>query len=537
MTRQIALVLALVGAVSSFEQKPRTVTVQVLAINDLHGNLEPPTGSGGKVNATPAGGTEYLATHLKQAEAQNPNSILVGAGDMIGASPLLSALFKDEPTVEALNAMHLSVTSIGNHELDHGPEELKRRLKDAKYQYLAANVLRKGTRATLFPSTTVRTVGGVKIGFIGETLEDSPSVIAAQSIRDLQFLEESKVANKAAARLERQGVHSIVLLIHQGGMQRVEKGADTDPNGCVDFQGDIAGIAEKLSPAIKVVISAHTHQFYNCEIAGHVVTSAGSYGRLFTRINLTIDRHSDKIVSLNAKNEVVTRDVPKDPEQTAILEKYQPREKAVADRAEGSITASIDRRGDESGSKESALGDVVADAQLAATQTADQGGAVVAFMNSGGLRADLVARDAAQGPSPVSFGDLYVVQPFGNHLTVATMTGAMIRELLEQQFHADGSATILQVSDGFSYKYRLHAEQGQHVLPGSIMLRGHPVADSDVLRIEASDFLMGGGDGLTAFRDAKDKLLGPADIDALVEYFHKHSPVAPGAQNRIERVD
>ncbi|WP_263377724.1 bifunctional metallophosphatase/5'-nucleotidase [Granulicella paludicola] len=537
MSRRFVVTLAMMAAAACVAQKTRPVTVQVLAINDLHGNLEPPTGSSGKVNATPAGGTEYLATHLKQAEKRNPNSILVGAGDMMGASPLLSALFKDEPTVEALNAMHLSVTSIGNHELDHGPDELKRRLKDAKYQYLAANVVRKDTGATLFPSTAVRIVGGVKIGLIGEILEDSPSVIAGQSIRNLRFLEESHVANEAAARLERQGVHAIVLLIHQGGMQYVEKSIDTDPNGCVGFKGEIADIAEKLSPAIKVVLSAHTHQFYNCEIAGHTVTSAGSYGRLFTRINLTINRRTDRIIALTAKNEIVTRDVPKDPTQTAILAKYEPREKAMADKVEGSITATITHRGDETGSRESALGDVVADAQLAATQAPDQGGAVIAFMNSGGLRADLVQPEGAQGPSPVSFGDLYAVQPFGNHLTVATMTGKTIRLLLEQQFHVDGSANVLQVSDGFSYKYRLHAEQSQHVLPGSIMLRGRPIADGDVLRIEASDFLMGGGDGLTAFRDAKDKLLGPADIDALVEYFHKHSPVAPGAQNRIVRMD
>jgi 5'-nucleotidase len=537
MTSRILLAFALAGACISVAQQPRTVTVQVLAINDLHGNLEPPSGSSGKVNAIPAGGAEYLATHLKQVEQENPNSILVGSGDMIGASPLVSALFKDEPTVEALNAMQLSVTSIGNHELDHGPEELRRRLEAAKYQYLAANVVVKQTGATLFPSTAVRTVGGVKIGFIGETLEDSPSVIAAQSIRDLRFLEESKVANEAAASLEQQGVHSIVLLIHQGGMQHVEKGVDTDPNGCVGFKGEIADIVEKLSPAIKVVISAHTHQFYNCEIAGHTVTSAGSYGRLFTRVNLTIDRRTDRIVSLAAKNEVVTRDVPKDPVQTAILARYQPREKEIADKTEGTITATISHRGDEAGSRESALGDVVADAQLSATQAADQGGAVIAFMNSGGLRADLVQPEGTPSPSPVSFGDLYAVQPFANHLTVATMTGEMIRRLLEQQFHADGSSTILQVSDGFSYKYRLHAEQGQHVVPGSILLHGHPIADDDQLRVEASDFLMGGGDGLTALREGKDRLVGPVDIDALVEYFHKHSPVAPGAQNRIVRVD
>lgn len=498
------------------------VAVQVLAINDLHGNLEPPVGGDGRVNSVAAGGAEYLATHLRNAEKNNPNSILVGAGDMFGASPLLSALSDEKPTIEALDAMHLSVNALGNHELDRGPAVLKERLKGSHIEYLAANTV--GGGKTLFPATTVKILGGVKVGFIGEMLENAPSVIAGASIKGLTFTDESKAANEAAAKLEREGVHTIVLLSHEGGFQHPPKGTPVDPNGCVNFAGEIKDVAEKLSPSIKVVISAHTHSFYNCEIAGHTVTSASAYGRMFTRVELSIDAKTDTLLQVTATNVVVTRDVEKDPVQTAIIAKYKPVVEKVSNQMEGATSGPISRK--ENGSGESAMGDVIADAQLAETSAPDKGGAVIAFMNSGGVRADL-----AEGP--ITFGQLYAVQPFGNRLTVHTMTGAVLKALLESQFSAAGNAQIFEVSDGFTYQYKAHAAQGEHIVPGSVMLHGRPIADTDVLRVEANDFMAAG----PAFRGATDGMIGPADVDALVDYFKAHSPVAPGPQNRIVRVD
>jgi 5'-nucleotidase len=525
------VLLALLGTYGikqGVAQHPRAVTVQLLAINDFHGNLEPPAGADGMVNQIPAGGAEYLATHLRDAVRDNPNSILVGAGDLMGASPLISGLFHDGPAIEALNAMNLAVTSIGNHEMDHGPTELVHRIEGARYQYLAANVVRTGTRGdTILPATAVRTVGGVKIGFIGETLEGTGSLIAPQSAQGLRFLEESSVANAAAARLERDGVHAIVLLIHQGGRQRPVAGP-ADPNGCANFEGDIKTVVSKLSPSIKVVISAHTHEFYNCTLAGHTVTSASSYGRMFTRVNLVIDFASDTIKSVSAKNEVVTRDVTPDPVQTAIIEKYKPGAARIADQNVGSVTGEISRTKNEAG--ESAMGDVVADAQLASTMAPENGGAEIAFMNSGGMRTGIT------GPA-VSYDNLYTAQPFSNQLTVHTMTGDMIRRLLEQQFKADGGVNILQVSEGFTYQYKLHATEGQHVVAGSIMLHGRAVAAADMVRVEASDFLIAGGDGFTIFHEGANPIVGQVDVDALADYFRSHSPVAPGPRNRIVRVD
>ena len=544
-------VLVTAGAWPGRAQRAHTVTVQLLAINDLHGNLEPPAGEDGLVNQVPAGGAEYLATHIRNAVRENPNSILVGAGDLIGASPLISGLFLDGPTINALNAMNLAITSIGNHELDHGPAELLRRVRGgclsetgcsdgekseaAHFQYLAANVVRAtGAKGPILPATAVRAVGGVKIGFIGETLQATAQLIPAASAEGLQFLEESSVANEAAARLEREGVHAIVLLIHQGGRQRPANGT-ADPNGCENFEGDLSALVNKLSPSIKLVISAHTHQFYNCEIAGHTVTSAGSFGRLFTRMNLTVNRDTGAIVILSAKNIVVTRDVPKDPVQTAILERFRPGMARVANRIVGSVSGEIGHVANEAG--ESALGDVIADAQLASVSAPDKGGAVMAFINEGGIRASIPGPAGPNGPRQVSFGDLYKLLPFANQVTVLTMTGDMIRRLLEQQFSAEGSPYILQVSDGFTYRYKLHARAGQHVVTGSLALHGRPIALADRVRVEANDFLSAGGEGFTVFREGIDRYVGPIDIDSLVEYFGAHSPVAPGPQNRIMRVD
>ena len=531
----------------------RSVAVQLLTFNDFHGNLEPPSGADGQINAIVAGGAEYLATHLANAIARNPNSIVVAAGDVIGASPFVSSLFHDEPTIEAMNAMRLAVSSVGNHEFDEGPAELLRMKRGgchphdgcqdgdgftgATFQYLSANVIRTTTRAPLFPATAVRTVGGVTIGFIGETLQGTPRIVSPAGTKGLTFLDEAATANAHAARLKRQGVHAIVLLIHQGGRQRPVEG-NPDPNGCANFSGAIDPILDKLSPDIQVVIAGHSHVFYNCRIGNRLITSAGSYGRMFTRVTLDIDTATDQITSASAVNEIVTRDVAKDPTQTRIVQKYWRLAEGSANKVVGAVTADLKRA--PNGAGESAVGDVVADAMLAATSTSQTGGAVVAFMNSGGIRADIVASARPTTPAGnVTYRALFAVQPFGNVVTVVTLTGEMIKRLLEQQFDNPraGAASILQVSSGFTYRYRMNAPAGQHVDVDSISIDGRPIAAADRLRVATLDFLVEGGGGYPALGDGTDKLVGIADIDALVAFFRTRSPIAPPAQNRIVRID
>ena len=430
-----------------------------------------------------------------------------------------------------MNALGLAVTSVGNHEFDRGVTNLLRVQRAARFQYLAANVAAAPGSAAPLPPAAVRTIGGVQVGFIGETLRGTGQIVSPDSIGGLRFLDEAEAANASAAALERQGVHAIVLLIHQGLRQHPPNGA-ADPNGCESPTGGLLPVIATLSPTIRVIVSGHTHESYNCQIDGRTVTSAGSFGRLFTRVMLTIDRSSDAIVQVDARNEIVTRDVARDPAQTAILEEYTPLAAPVANQRIGTIARAITRAKNPAG--ESALGDVIADAQLAATSAASAGGAVAAFMNPGGIRTDLGADDRRQD---VTYGELYTVQPFGNTLAVLSMTGDAIQRLLEQQFHDTGAPTILQVSRGLTYRYRLDAAAGHHIVADSLAIGGRRIAPSDRVRVAASDFLVAGGDGFTVFSEGVDRIGGSLDIDALVAYVKAHSPVSPGPQNRIVRID
>jgi 5'-nucleotidase len=596
------LVLAAVVGGQAIARGHAVVNVQLLAINDFHGNLESPTGSSGAITGTPAGGSEYLATHLVNDVAKNPNSLIVGAGDLIGASPLLSGLFHDEPTIEAMNALKLSVTSVGNHEFDEGATELLRmqnggcggadqqnkckggQFKGASFKYLSANVLQNPTKAQLaavakynaaqkaklkkhrvycakkankkkatckkkfeiklkptpkpaplLPPYAIRTVGGVKIGFIGETLKGTPQIVTPTGVAGLTFLDEASTANAYAKILQKQGVNAIVLLLHQGGAQTNL----ANINGCDGFNGDVIPIVNALSPAIKVVVSAHTHNYYNCTIAGHLVTSASSFGRMITRLNLAIDNQSDQITSATAVNEIVTRDVPKDAAQTAIIAKYKDMSSSIANRVVGSVSSDITRAPNRSG--EESLGDVIADAQLASTSPANKGGAVVAFMNPGGIRADVVANQQSGGeqPNQVTYSELFTVQPFANVMTVLTLTGQQIKDLLEQQFDnpSAGQTRFLQVSAGFTYSYKLNAPAGQHVDPASIKINGTVVDPAKQYRVAENNFLAGGGDGFSVFTKGTNQLGGDVDLDALVAYFQAKSPIGPGPQNRFTRTD
>jgi 5'-nucleotidase len=554
----IVLVAAAMSACVTLHERsgPRqtggVVTVQLLAINDLHGYLEPPSGANGRINSIEAGGAEFLATHLKNAIAEHPHSIVVAAGDLVGASPIVSSMFHDEPTIEALNAMSLAVASVGNHEFDEGYDEVLRLRRGgchprdgcqdgdgfdgARFEYLSANVVRSATRTTLFPPTAIRIVGGVKIGFIGATFSGTSQVVPPAVRRDLTFLDEAATANAHAAELKRQGVHAIVLLIHQGLRQG---GRDWDPNGCAAVSGGLESVVENLTADIPVVISGHSHAFYNCRIGGHLVTSASSYGRMITRVTIDVDSATGRIVRTSATNQIVTRDVAKDPGMSTIIGKYRTLVERTASEVVGSVAGDLVNAPNAAG--ESPLGNIVADAQLAATSAADRGGAVVAFMNRGGIRADIIAGPEASDDRPgrVTYGDLYSVQPFGNVLMTFTMSGDMIARLLEQQFDnpRPGAATVLQVSSGFTYRYRSAATAGQRVDAGSIQLNGRRIAPTDRIRVAASDFLLGGGDGFTVFAESTDPLSIVGDIEALVDYFKARSPISPPRENRIVRTD
>jgi 5'-nucleotidase len=542
----VIVALTLSAVLPAQTRSGRVVSVQILGINDFHGALETPTGANGAVGNVTAGGAPYLATHLARAVASNPNSIVVGAGDLVGASPLLSSLMHNEPTIEALNAMHLAVSAVGNHEFDRGWQELLRlqrggchptdgceaghQFRGAAFQYLAANVRRTSARgdSPLLPGTAIRTLGGVKIGFIGETLRDTAKMLSAPARKDLTFLDEADVANRSAAALKRQGVRAIVLLIHEGGRQGGEDGS-SNPNTCDDFNGAIAPIVHRLSPDIRVVMSAHTHRAYNCVLDGRIVTSGASHGRLITRVSLSIDAATDTITDATATNEIVSHDVDADPLQTQLIARYAALASPIARRPVGSTATPLLRKANDAG--EDTLGDVIADAQLSAAREL-AGGADIAFMNQGGIRADLAG-------GAVSYDDLFTVHPFGNTVLAMNVDGRTLKELLEQQFDnpTAGRRDVLQVSAGFTYRYTLDATPGQHVDAASILLNGKRVLPGDQVRIAANEFLHTGGGGFTAFSRGTDILSAGTDVDALERYVKTHSPVSAPVLNRIVRVD
>ena len=565
----LAVTLAAPAAVAA---KPKTIPIQLLALNDFHGNLEPPQGSSGTITtidasgatvAVPAGGAAYLATHLAQARATNPNTLTVAAGDLIGGSPLLSAAFRDEPSILALKAMGLGDSSVGNHEFDEGSAELKRinwggchpvdgcfdpprKYPGAKF-YLAANVLETKTKLPVLPPVSVRTVGGARIGFIGMTLEDTPSVVTAAGVAGLKFLDEVRTANQYAKLLRVAGVEAIVVLVHEGGTpasQVYDYNCDANGPGS-GLTGPIVDIAKGLDPSIDLVVSAHTHQSYVCTIpdpAGkpRLVTQASAFGKLFTDIDAAYDRRTRDFVrsSMTAKNVIVTRDVTPDPTVAGIVAKYQGLIGPIANRPVGYISDTILGRGGTT--PERPLGDVIADSQLAATSSAATGGAQLALMNTGGIRADLVyPASGAEGDGVVTYGEAFAVQPFNNNLVTLDYTGAQLLTTLQQQFTGVNAASprYLQISANVKWTADLSKTGADRVVADSITIDGQPLDLAATYRVTVNNFLAGGGDGYLELANGKNPLVGQLDIDAFVAYLtattSPSTPLTPPPLTRI----
>ncbi|MFE7115251.1 bifunctional metallophosphatase/5'-nucleotidase [Streptomyces sp. NPDC057654] len=565
---------------SADRHRPRhTVDVQLLSFNDLHGNLEPPQGASGTVTerqpdgttkAVPAGGVEYLANSLRTAREGHPYSVTAAAGDMIGASPLLSGLFHDEPTIEAMNRLDLDVTSVGNHEFDEGRAELTRMQRGgchpkdgcfekgrtfggAGFPYLAANVTDEKTGRPILKPYTVWKHKGVKIGFIGVTLEGTPDVVTAEGVKGLKFHDEVETINKYAKELNRQGVKSIVALIHEGGLPAsASYNYDCDSPGPGDgISGPIVDIAKHVTPRVDALITGHTHQAYACTIpdpsgAPRTVTSAASFGRLYTETTLTYDRRSGDIVRTSvrgpkAANHVVDRTQPKAPDLTSLLDRWNKLAAPVANKPVGYISADIEGRG--STAYEKPLGDVIADAQLEGLAPADKGGAQLAFMNTGGIRSDLAYKaSGSEGDGVVTYGEAFTVQPFTNMMTTVDLTGAQVVAALRQQVSGANAAQprILQVSKGLTYTLDLTKSGADRVVTSSIKLNGAAIDPAKTYRVAMNEFLTGGGDGFPAFKEGKNKLVGASDLDLFVAYLKAHStpsaPLAPPLADRITMI-
>lgn len=518
--------------------------IQVLAFNDFHGNIEPPAGSSGRVTVPgpttlDVGGAAYFAQHIATLRAQNPNTVVVSAGDLIGASPLASALFHDEPTIEAMNLIGLDINGVGNHEFDDGRAELLRMQRGgcppegcadggvpfagASFQFLSANV-RTESGETLFPSYAIKQLDGVKVAFIGMTLEGTPGIVTPSGVAGLTFYDEADTVNLLIPELQAQGIKAVVVVIHEGGFQT---GLLNDCNG---ISGEIVGIVNRLDNEVDLVVSGHTHAAYNCVIAGKRVTSALSFGRLVTQILLSVDRASQQVVTVSAENKPVVRTVTPEPAVASLVQSYVDRATPLANRVIGNASVTLSRTNNANG--ESALGDIIADAQRASTFSASRPEPQVAFMNPGGVRADIAA-------GPISYGAAFVVQPFGNGTVAMTLTGAQLKDALEQQFVGFMGQTvqrILSPSANLSYSWSASAPAGSKI--SNLQIEGAPYNPVANYRVTVNSFLATGGDGFGVFNLGTDRVGGDVDIDALEKYLTlpANNPIAPPALTRVTRL-
>ncbi|MVW61761.1 bifunctional metallophosphatase/5'-nucleotidase [Massilia sp. NEAU-DD11] len=553
VTRPFALALGAALLLSGCASAPvRPLEINLVALNDFHGNLEPskytytPPGST-QPRTIQAGGIDVLKGALDTFRKDDPDLLFVAAGDLVGASPAASSMFADEPSIEALNRMGLVASSLGNHEFDQGPKELLRQqhggcdsprpakacrlspdFKGAGFTYLAANVVDAQTGKTLVPGWRIVDVKGVKVGLIGAVLHDLASVTIASSIKGLAIEDEAASINAVLPVMRAQGAQVFVVLIHEGGF------ADQpyDKADCDTLHGPIVAITKQLDPAIRLVISGHSHTGYLCKVDGKVVTQADAYGHLLSRIRLTLDPATKAVQDIQVRNVVMAPDAfQPDASLSAYLADVRAKSRAALAKPVARVQGALSRKENPAG--ESVLGGVIADAAVAATR--DQG-AQVGFMNPGGIRKDL---ETGEG-GIVSFGQAQAVLPFGNTLVVMDLTGAQLRRVLEQQWDrpAASSPSVLAVSSSLTYDWDGTQPAGRRT--ANVKVDGKALDDNKVYRVVANNFLAEGGDNIPMFAKGTRRVeTGLRDLDALIAYLQKH-PEAGGmsltAPQRIRKV-
>jgi 5'-nucleotidase len=540
-----SILLAACATVPSAPRGP--VEVQILAINDFHGNLEPPNLTVPAADgAVPAGGVAYLASALKQS--RTPNSVTVAAGDLIGASPITSALFLDEPTIKALSMAGLQYASVGNHEFDKGSAELKRMqyggcekytnrkpcalepFTGAGFNYLAANVVAQDGKS-LFSATAIQQVGGVKIGFIGLTLKETATLVSPSGVAGISFADEAATTNALVPGLKAAGANTIVMLIHQGASIT----GNYYDQSCPGLAGDILPILAKLDPAIQLVVSGHTHNAYICRVGNRLLTSAGKYGALLTDIRLTFDRGAligDKADFVIAQGEPIQnarltaklipshRVFPPDPEVAALVKRYRDASAGPANRPVGHLGGAVLKGSDAAESQGAGL---ISDGMLFVARQPSRGNADFALMNNGGARTDLTP--AADGT--VTFGQIFAMQPFANNVVTKSFTGAEIKAVLEQQFDSGRNTAaqpnMLTPSANFRFTIDKSKPAGQRII--AMTLNGTPIDPTKTYRVAINNFLASGGDNFTLLGGGSDPVDGGLDLDAAEAYLMTRPPV------------
>lgn len=540
------------------------VQVKIIAFNDFHGNLRP---SGLRVpvpdasapmgfRMEPAGGIEQFSAKAKALRAGAKHSILVSAGDMVGATPLLSAFFRDEPTIEAMNLVGVEINAVGNHEFDYGIEHLKRlrrggcveragkpdcadrgergSYEGARFEVLAANVNELSTGKTLFPPYSIRSFDGVKVAFVGMVLKNTPLIVRPNGTRGVTFADEVETVNRLLPELRERGATSVVVVMHEGigvrsgGLSGCNLPEDDANNPLSQLALRGKTVSDAFDPMVQLVITGHTHRFYVCNSNGRLITSAGSNGIALTEIDATFDRATGRMVASKAVNHRVDPDGPKDPVITPLLNAYVAMAEPLENRTVAKLGAELPPLPNAAG--ESVLGNLVADAHLAASSSPDKGGAVIAFNNPRSLRAALVP----QLDGGIRYGDLFRAQPFQNDLVLLNMTGRQIKEALEQQFKGAG---ILNISSGLSYTWDNAKPDGQRILADSLKLNGKLIDPDLQYRVVANAFLAAGSEGMAAFAAGTDRQVGVLDLEALVGFLSAAQTYQPPPLGRIKRLN
>jgi 5'-nucleotidase len=496
----------------------RYIDVQLLGINDFHGQLDVTRNVGGRA----VGRADYLAAYLKQREAENENTLLVHAGDMVGASSPVSALLQDEPTIEFLNKLGFDVGTLGNHEFDEGVNEMLRLIyggthpktgyfPGADFPYVCANVIDKKTGKPILPPYVIKKVKGVPIGFIGVTLSDTPSIVTPSGVAGVTFTDEAEAINKAVKQLKRLGVRAIVVLAHNPGVSNKDGS---------NASGEIVDIAKKVDDEVDVIFAGHNHAYLNALVDGKLLVQSYSYGTAFSDVDLTIDRRTKDVVAKKAEIVTTYQDsIKPDPEITKLINKYEAKVAPIINQVVGTAKTTISAEQNASG--ESALGNLIADAQRTAMKTD------FAFMNPGGIRADI-----EQGE--VTWGELYNVQPFSNQLVKMTLTGEQIRKLLNQQWQSN-QTRMLQIS-GLTYTWDANKPIGDKVVD-IYLPNGTKLDPNAEYTVTANSFLADGGDNFTVFTEGKNREVGPVDLDALIDYIKQlPQPFDAHIEGRIQKL-
>jgi 5'-nucleotidase len=524
----------------------KTAHVQILAFNDFHGHLEAgdlsisaKTGTSHGKGYVKAGGAAYLAAKVKAAKKANPASVVVSAGDLWGASPMISGYYHDQSTVEAMNKI-LDVGVVGNHEFDEGTAELRRMVSGGchpidgcagetsysgtNFDLLAANVIERSTGRPMLPAYTIKDVGGAKIGFIGVVTTDTTHLVGADGIADVTFTDEAATVNALAPQVRAAGADAIVVLIHEGAAQ-----SSGGINDCHGIAGPAVTFTEKVAGNVDAVLSAHTHKAYNCLVKGKRLTSAASYGRVLTTLKLTVDTTHHKVTKLSASNSVVDHKRTPVASVAKIVAHYHGLIAPIANKNVGTLKKTASRTPSRTG--ESKLGDLVADAQLTATKSAAHGGAQLAIVNRGVLRADLTK-------GSVSYGETYDSQPYGHRLVTMTLTGKQLDAALEDQFCDSFSTTNdrhvpLNVSAGFSYSYDPKKPCGQRIRMRDTKLHGTAISSAKTYRVTMNSYLAAGGDGITGMTKGTSTRVGILDRDALAGYLKAHKSLTPPSRTRV----